>query len=620
MCGIYGVASGYELAESQKEFNVVSAHLCHRGPDGSGDWISKYSSGIRIKLGHHRLAVNDLDSRASQPLISDSGSAIIVNGEIYNSDELRHELESSFNFKTNSDSEVALAVLDIYGQQGVSKLNGMFAFAYVPKNGGEVWLGRDRLGIKPLYYSRDSANFWFSSEAHALAKALNRSIDEVALEEWSLYQFIVSDRSMFDNILPVPSGHLVIYKDERIQHKRYWNFDDFLPSNSREILDSEAVFEQTSQLLLNSVQSHLLSDVEIVTLTSGGMDSSLVSAIAAQFGVKQAFVGRYDGKEYDETEFAKMVASQSGLDLKVISIDSAAYFNELDAISSRIDFPTAGPGAIGQSIIAREISKVAKVVLSGTGGDELFLGYVRDRFPLIAAGIIDASLGRKTNLWSSVSGNMESFSGYNQMLKGFAEGRGFQSPLSGFLNTVMRTSEGGIFQISKDNSTRIESELLAKIAPNGAQTMGDIHEALLRFELKLFLPSLLHVEDRITMAHGLESRVPLLDTAFVEYVLGLPLNLRIGGQRPKDILRHISADWLPKPVLNRKDKMGFPVPLQDWIRGRAFDRAEEAFETLSASNLAIVNKRNLISPNHLVAGTPREVWAAITLSSWLKTI
>jgi asparagine synthase (glutamine-hydrolysing) len=336
--------------------------------------------------------------------------------------------------------------------------------------------------------------------------------------------------------------------------------------------------------------------------------------------VRRAFVGRYDSDGFDESSYAQSVADQSNLDLSVITIDAQMYFDELDHVSGHIDYPSAGPGSIGQSVVAREISKVAKVVLSGTGGDELFLGYVRDRLPLLSSGIIDASHGRNSEFWSYISGNISNFSGYSQMLGNFVKGRGFQSPLHGFLHTITRSSDDGIFKIPNESFSRIESELLTKIAPNGASTVLDIHESLLRYEMKHFLPSLLHVEDRISMAHGLESRVPLLDTRFVEYTLGLPLNLRIGGSRPKDILRRVSESLLPQNVLDRQDKMGFPVPLQDWARKTSFEKIEETYEVLYSSDLSIINKRNLVSPSQLVAGTGRELWGAITLGAWLKTL
>lgn len=614
------MATPQNLSDLATRFDKLGSLLCHRGPDGKGVWAPKDRLEVNIWLGHHRLAINDLDPRANQPLRSDSGASIIVNGEIYNSTSLRIQLKDKFDFKTNSDSEVALAVLQIFGQQGISKLDGMFAFAYVPPSGTEIWLGRDRLGIKPLYYSREMENFWFSSEAQPLAKTLNKSLDQVALEEWSVYQFIVSERSMFEGVFPVPAGHLVVFKDGRIQQKRYWNFDDFLPSNSGRDDKNLNSDQQIKELLSDAVGSHLLSDVEIVTLTSGGMDSSIVSALASERGVRRAFVGRYDSDGFDESSYAQSVADQSNLDLSVITIDAQMYFDELDHVSGHIDYPSAGPGSIGQSVVAREISKVAKVVLSGTGGDELFLGYVRDRLPLLSSGIIDASHGRNSEFWSYISGNISNFSGYSQMLGNFVKGRGFQSPLHGFLHTITRSSDDGIFKIPNESFSRIESELLTKIAPNGASTVLDIHESLLRYEMKHFLPSLLHVEDRISMAHGLESRVPLLDTRFVEYTLGLPLNLRIGGSRPKDILRRVSESLLPQNVLDRQDKMGFPVPLQDWARKTSFEKIEETYEVLYSSDLSIINKRNLVSPSQLVAGTGRELWGAITLGAWLKTL
>ena len=616
MCGISGVISDEISPNVKSRFPILFDNLAHRGPHGSqiteGSFVN--SGKINFIFGHHRLAIVDLDSRADQPLVSDKGSKLIINGEIYNSNQLRIKLKQSYNFKTTSDSEVALAVLEVYGLDGVAMLDGMFAFAFYPAGDSSIWLGRDRLGIKQLYFAKANDDIWFSSEAKPLAKALGRTLDDIGLNEWVKYQFQVSDRTFFNGISSVPPGHVLTIKEGRIKSREYWNIENHLAGNSLSKLSLEDATRNLRDLLEKSVNNHLMADVEIATITSGGMDSSSVSALAAS-GVKAAFMGRYLEDGYDESEYAHAVAQKSNLDLQVIDISSEHFFDALPLVASSLDYPVAGPGAVGQFLVSNVIAKSHRVVLAGTGGDELFLGYTRDRFPLWAS--------QKLANGEVIDANQipENAKSYEELFNKFINGGGAASPISGFLASISRISgSDSLFSISKHRNNAIEAELRAFISPSGGESPTEVHDSLLRYEIARFLPSLLHVEDRMSMAHGLESRVPLLDLALVEFVLSLPMHLRMSGVNPKDILRNAMVDILPNKVIERKDKMGFPVPIISWLKKDKSGQVDDLLNSLAGRELpgVSINLKNITKfQTHIDA---RELWGGLLLESWLRSL
>jgi asparagine synthase (glutamine-hydrolysing) len=616
MCAISGVISQEVSLGTKFKFSNLFDQLKHRGPHGSKVLEGSYNSLEKINFifGHHRLAIIDLDSRADQPLVSDKGSKLIINGEIYNSNQLRLRLKEVYDFKTTSDSEVALAVLEIYGLAGVAMLDGMFAFAFYPAGDSSIWLGRDRLGIKPLYFAKANDDVWFSSEAKPLAKALGRTLDEIGVNEWVQYQFQVSDRTFFNGISSVPPGHVLTIKEGRIKSREYWNIENHLAGNNLSKLSLEDATKNLRDLLEKSVDHHLMADVEIATITSGGMDSSSVSALAAS-GVKEAFMGRYLEDGFDESEYARTVAQKANLDLQVIDISLEDFFGALPLVASSLDYPVAGPGAVGQFLVSKVIARSHRVVLAGTGGDELFLGYTRDRFPLWAS--------QKLANGEVIDANQipENVKGYEELFNKFVSGGGATSPISGFLASISRSSaSNSLFSIPEHRSKAVEAELRAFISPSGGESPTEVHDSLLRYEIARFLPSLLQVEDRMSMAHGLESRVPLLDLALVEFVLSLPLHLRMSGANPKDILRGAMSELLPAEVVKRKDKMGFPVPIMSWLKKDKSGQVDDLLNSLAGRELpgVSINLKNITKfQTHIDA---RELWGGLLLESWLRSL
>jgi asparagine synthase (glutamine-hydrolysing) len=617
MCGVAGVVSKQITLETRNTFQRAFDLLKHRGPQGpnSLEYSFPGSSSQNFIFGHHRLAICDLSERANQPLTSKNGSILIINGEIYNAEKLREQLKNQYEFVTTSDSEVALAVLEIFGISGISKLDGMFAFAFYPAGDSSIWLGRDRLGIKPLYFVRNQGDVWFSSEAKPLAKALGRGLDEVGIAEWVQYQFQVSQRTFFNDVLSVPPGHLLTIKDGIIKSRQYWNVEDHLSSNNGKRTSIKNASNDLHDLLHASVSRHLMSDVEVATIASGGMDSSSVSVLAAKLGVKRAFVGRYQETGYDEADFAREVANYAHLELDVVDLSEDKFFCALQQVASSLDYPTAGPGSVGQYLVAQEVAKTHRVVLAGTGGDELFLGYTRDQFPLWAAGENKASRGVAKIMMPPNA------QGYEVLFNRFIQGGGWESPIAGFMATLERSSsEKSLLTIPKHRQTATSSELRAFISPSGGESLTEIHDSLLRYEVLKFLPSLLQVEDRVTMAHGLESRVPLLDLEIVEFMLSLPVTVRMAGDRPKDLLRMAMAGDLPQPVLDRRDKMGFPVPFMVWSKTSKTNYVRDLLNSLGERNIPGVQMNPQYrdrSESHLDA---REIWGGLIMESWLRSL
>jgi asparagine synthase (glutamine-hydrolysing) len=619
MCGISGFMGESFTPAAGIKFENVFSNLVHRGPNGSAKWNSEPTKSPFFTLGHHRLAINDLDERANQPLTGRGGSRIIVNGEIYNSPQIRKKL-SSYDFKTSSDSESLLAVLDTYGLQGMSMVDGMFAFAYIPESQDAMWLGRDRLGIKPLYWCKEGEGIWFSSEAKPLAQALGKQLDEHGFAEWTIFQFQVSDRTFYKDIRSIKPGTVLTISNGNIKTRTYWNLEDHLPSQRISEVDVNTSIEFLKEKFGKSVTSHMLSDVPISTLTSGGMDSSWVSAISSKSGVTQAFIGRYPESGFDETSYATAVAQMSGLNLNIVNIEPKQFFSGLSQFGKHMDYPGAGPGAIGQFIVAQTIAKDFRVVLSGTGGDELFLGYTRDRFPLIAMGLIEATSGTGTK-WAEIAGDVSGLSGYRQMYEKFSKFNGFTSPIDGFIGIAQRSDlDTGLFQIRPEVQSAIKAELMSYISPNGVDSMSELHNALLRYEVGKFLPSLLQVEDRVTMSCGLESRVPLLSTEILEFMLALPLGVRMSGSRPKDLMRAAAADDLPQQVLDRKDKMGFPVPLDIWAKNEAAAEVRALVSALRERQLPYIRNELLDSILLNPDLGNRNLWSVLTLSTWLNAL
>lgn len=620
MCGISGVIGSQSTSpRNQERLQRVHGGLAHRGPNGSA--ITTKHGQIDIVFGHHRLAIQDLSANSDQPMKSPSGALLAFNGEIYNCEDLKQIIGDKWIFQTTGDTEVLLAILELYGIAGLAKVEGIFAFAFSNSSGSEILLGRDRIGIKPLYWAREDSQIWFSSESKSLGEALNKSLDEHAFHEWAIFQFPVTHRTFYRDVSAVAPGHVISIRESGIKEKKYWNLPDFLPANSLKA-DDRDLADKLRNVLETSVRDQMVSDVPVASFNSGGMDSSTVTSIAAKFGLAESFIGTYPSEGYSEYQYAKSVAENANVPLTEVKIESRDFFEALPKVISSLDFPIAGPGAVGQYLVAQKASEKYRVMLSGSGGDELFLGYTRDRFPLIASGIINASEGNPPSpeVWSALTGDMRSLSGYNPMHKVFSQNQGYSHPLDGFIASVDRRADtADYFDLDQKTVDEVKAELISRISPSGSTSLVEIHSSILHYEIGFFLSSLLHVEDRISMASGLEVRVPLLSTAMLELILPLSLSNRVSGSRPKDLLRAATSAFLPTRVTERGDKMGFPVPLGEWSKNGL--HAGPIRELLSSA-VEIGRpflKTELLGSSIRKGGLGnRGLWALISLETWFQ--
>ncbi len=578
MCGIAGFADSFPLSSG---FDAVGAgalvrRMCaairHRGPDDEGVLVEP-----GVALGMRRLSIIDV-ATGHQPIHSeDSRVWVVFNGEIYNFRELRRELEAAGHvFYTATDTEVIVHAYEEWGRGALVRLRGMFALAIWDRESRRVLVARDRLGIKPLYYAVAGGRLYFGSEIKSLLEApeIPRDLSAEALDHYLSFLYAPRDASFFRAVSKLPPGHSLTWQDGRAVVEPYWE----LPVAERfEGSDEEAV-DRLHAVLRDAVRSHLVSDVPLGAFLSGGVDSSLVVALMAEATgapVKTFSIG-FGEPRYDELAFARRVADRFATDHheEVVTADAVGV---LDRLVTHFDEPFGDASAIPTWYVSQLAAKHVTVVLSGDGGDELFGGY--DRYlpdPRVAAIDRRAPAVRPLAGWISA------------VLPSGARGKRF-------LGHLARSQRGryldaiGFFG-ADDKRALLSGDLRRQLgAEDPEQQLArrfDRFELLpwpsqmMRFDLETYLPEdILTKVDRMSMAHSIESRVPLLDNAVVEFAASLPPALKIRGGRRKHVLKEVAARFLPLELIDRR-KQGFAVPLDLWLRG---DLRELAADTLLSS-------------------------------------
>jgi asparagine synthase (glutamine-hydrolysing) len=624
MCGIAGFVAREPLAQAEALLGRMKHALRHRGPDGDGQW---QSPDRRVGLAHLRLSIIDLSSHAAQPMRSPAGHVITYNGEIYNYLELRKELGAE-RFRTTSDTEVILAAYEKWGERCVEKLRGMFAFALWDERRGRLFVARDRFGIKPLYYAVREGTFYFASEIKALLPVLGRvEADHGALHDYFCFQFCLGAKTLFSGVRQVQAAHCG-YVDAagRLEEKRYWQVQYDLDWQQ----DERQFVEGLRERLFDSVRVHLRADVEVAAYLSGGIDSSLVAAVAreSRAGERfQAFNGRFRGfdEAFDESSYARALAGDRGMHLHEIDIGEEDFVRHMGDVIWHLDQPVAGPGSFPQYMVSRRVRQEnVKVVLGGQGGDEIFGGYARY---LIAyweqciKGALDGTMnsGNFVVTYQSIIPNLVTLRGYKPLIQEFWSQGIFEERDRRYFRLINRSNTFGDIlnrDLFQGNGSYDEFREIYWGQNVGKESYFD---SMTHFDFKTLLPALLQVEDRMSMAHGIESRVPLLDHALVELAATIPANIKFQGGELKRLLKVAFADKLPKAIVERKDKMGFPVPLQPWLRRggkvREFvldlfrsQRARERFYFAQPFDVERVLEREGVFG--------RNLWAFLSLELW----
>lgn len=622
MCGIAGFISlnGNEIEKSARFLKVLGDLISHRGPDGYGTWVNNAEN---VGLVHRRLAIIDLSEQAAQPMTGHGELTITYNGEIYNYKELRKEAEAkSISFATHSDTETILSSYAQYGVEAACHLRGMFAYALWDERKNRLVLSRDRFGIKPLYYTIVENLFVFASEAKALLPFLpSISTNSDALAEYLTFQYSISEKTLFDGIQQVMPGHSLIIENGAIHVEKYWDVQ-YEVDYSWTPASAEA---RLRELLTDSVDVHLRSDVEVGTYLSGGIDSSLMAILAAgktKFGGK-GFHGRFtDYPGYDESAYAKIASDSFKGDLHISDITSSDFRDNIRKVIYHLDFPVAGPGSFPQYMVSKLAGDHLKVVLGGQGGDEIFGGYARylvAYFEQCIKAAIDGTYknGNYVVTIESIIPNLGILREYTPLIKEFWKD-GLFGPLDQrFLRLIDRSTDMKEEIAWQDLDIQGVYGRFYDIFNNRSNVAKEAYfDSMTHFEFKTLLPALLQVEDRMSMAHGLESRVPLLDHPLIEFAATVPADIKFDGGQLKHLLKSAFGAELPPEILNRRDKMGFPVPLKEWFAKELNDFVLDIVANMKAKNREFVNTDAVLKNFGTSGQFSRKTWALLSLELW----
>jgi len=625
MCGIFGFVSTSPLPASEIMTSLEQGlnRIAHRGPDGLGTWSSPHRE---AGLGHVRLSIIDLENGCQPMSTCDGRFTIVLNGEIYNYLELREELGEDA-FVTKSDTEVVLQAFARWGPEVVNRLRGMFAFAIWDDKEKCLFLARDRFGIKPLYWCFENSTLYFASEVKALLPFLkDLAVSSAALSDYFALQFCLGDKTLMHGVWQMPAAHYAIVRPgEKLKPQRYWEVHYEIDYDHNE----EWFVGRLKDLLDQSIAMHLRADVEVGAYVSGGVDSSLIAALARRCrdGRFQAFHGRFpDGRDFDESNYARALADDKNMQLHVADIGENDFVENIAKVIWHLDQPTAGPGSFPQYMVSKRVGENIKVVLGGQGGDEIFGGYARylvAYFEQCIKGAIEGTLhnGHYVVTYDSIIPNLQTLRQYKPMLQEFWSKGLFEERDARYWRLVNRANTFG--------------EIISPDAINQEQTFADFKkiywgpnigkeayfDSMTHFDFKTLLPALLQVEDRMSMAHGVEARVPFLDHPLVEFAATIPADIKFKNGELKRLLRVAFSSQLPAAIRERKDKMGFPVPLNLWLRrGGA---ARDFIGDLLGSDRA--KTRPYLKPGFSVdkalngqSAYGRNLWALISLELWFR--
>jgi len=621
MCGISGIISTKPM--DQKAFNkwlqVMNNLQAHRGPDGEGIWVQKNGY---VGFGHRRLTIIDLTPAAAQPMHSEAGLVITYNGEIYNYIELRQEIGGG-SFRTTSDTEVILRAYEKWGENCVDHLRGMFAFAIWDENNNKLFCARDRFGIKPFYYTKTLNGFFFASEIKALLPfAQEIETDYNALKDYFTFQFILGSKTLFKGVEQLLPAHTLTVKNGAVCTRKYWEVQYHLDwSHTKRYFQ-----EKAKSLLFDSIRVHMRSDVPVGAYLSGGIDSGIVASLARRIQKEEMFQGFHGkfsgGAEYDESEYAKSIAKFCNIELHEREFTATDFATNIRKVIYHLDYPVAGPGSFPQFMVSKLASEYLKVLLGGQGGDEIFGGYVRyliSYFEQCIKGAIEGTMhsGNFVVTYESIIPNLSSLRNYKPLLKEFWKEGLFEERDKRYFKLINRAnglSREVNWEILEPYST---FETFRNIFWGSNVETESYFDSMTHFDFKTLLPALLHVEDRMSMAHGLESRVPLLDHPLVELAATIPSNIKFENGQLKHLIKTSFKEYLPDAVNQRMDKMGFPVPLSDWIRGELKDFVQDIFHNNNARS------RDYLKPDFNIQTLletegkfTRKVWGLLSLELW----
>jgi len=622
VCGIAGAIdlSSRPIPDLGRRLDLMNEMQVHRGPDGHATW--KHDRG-HVGFAHRRLAIIDL-STGDQPMTDGHGSWISYNGEIYNYIELRAELGGS-GFRTTSDTEVALRAYQKWGVECLQKFRGMFAFSLWDDTTDTLFCARDRFGIKPLYYAEVNGVFYFASEIKALVPFLPAVETDVdGLKDYLCFQFCLGGKTLFKGVRELLPGHMLTVRDGKVTVSRYWEVY-YQPDFNHTGMYFESAIQD---LVAESVALHLRSDVPVGAYLSGGLDSSIVASLAVEKEGPSflSFTGRFGSDPaYDESGYARELADWKGFKMLDVDIGADDFVKTIEKVIYHLDYPVAGPGSFPQYVVSALAAKHRKVVLGGQGGDEIFGGYTRylvAYFEQCIKGAIEGSMhsGRYVVTYESIIPNLVALKNYKPMLQEFWRDGLFEDLDRRYFRLINRAPSLG---------DEINWAGLGQYDPfetfhgifNGDNVGHESYfDSMTHFDFKTLLPALLQVEDRVSMAHGLESRVPFLDHRIVELAATIPADVKFENGNMKHVLRSAMRSKLPASISNRQDKMGFPVPLHEWITspGPVRDFVRDVFSSQQARSRELIDNSRVLKRMDGETQFGRQIWGLLSLELWQR--
>lgn len=539
---------------------------------------------------------------------------------------MRNKLsQQGVRFRTSSDTEVLLQMLIHYGKDALQELNGMFAFAFYDSETDRWLLGRDPFGIKPLYYSVLDHEIVFASEIKALFvhPDIKPSRNWSGVQHYLTFQLTLADETMFQNIQKIEPGCFIEGKGGVVSKiTRYWDTNYEIDEHHTE----DYFKDRLVTLLEDSARLQIRSDVPVGAYLSGGIDSSTIASMAAEcLGSEMpVFTGKFsESKAYDESHFARMVAEDIGAQIFEVIPTELEFVESLPKLIYALDEPVAGPGVFPQYIVSRLASDHVKVVLGGQGGDEIFGGYARYLVGYLEQALKGAIFetqeeGKHVVTLASIIPNLPVLQQYHPLMQQFWKDGLFGEMDARYFQLIDRSPD--IFDLlTPDTLASFDKEKVFcdfQRVFNHPDTKSYVNK-MTHFDLKTLLPALLQVEDRMSMAVSLESRVPLLDTRIVDLVTSMPPQMKFQGGKTKHTLKQAVQNLLPKDVVQRKDKMGFPVPLKEWMQGGVV--REFVCDTLlsdTCKNRGIFNPDSIESLIDNEGAFGRQLWGVLCLELW----
>ncbi|MEQ6353195.1 asparagine synthase (glutamine-hydrolyzing) [Lysinibacillus sp. M3] len=609
MCGFIGYTHGKQELNHHKIIKDMMDTIIHRGPDNGG----KYSDSF-VTLGFRRLSIIDLSSTANQPIISEDGNIVLVfNGEIYNYMDLRQELlRKGYNFQTLSDSEVLIYGYLEYGFDIVKKLRGMFAFCIWDKNTGVLFLARDGFGIKPLYYTRNTTDgsILFGSEIKSFLPhpSFVKEFNKDALRPYLTFQYSVLDETFFKGVYKLPPAHYMVIEGDHISLHEYW--DKKFHSKDESL---EKYVKDTRNVLKDSVKAHQISDVEVGSFLSGGIDSSYIASLLLPS--KTFSIGFNEQEDmFNETHLASELASNLGLNNTSKFISAEDAFTSLSDIQWHMDEPHGDPSIVPLYHLAKLASQEVKVVLSGEGADEIFGGYLwyKESKKMKLYGKLPYKLRKK------IKSNVEKLP-QSKITQFFVKGG--QSVEERFIGQAHVWKEKDVLKVLNEAYlTGPSVETITRPIYQKVKSEDDLTK-MQYLDLELWLPGdILLKADKMSMAHSLEVRVPFLDKNVMEMAKNIPSDYRVNDFDTKYVLRQAAFQTLPSECANR-EKLGFPVPIRHWLREEKYYRmVKEMFQSEFVSEF--FNTRELMRylDEHYkqAANHARYLWTVYVFLIWYK--